>query len=417
MAHYKPLVKYDSYHNRIAFPPKIASGLLPDFAAAVKTWQARKRENSLTLDFSRVLKAYANGMLGVIAIASELRRQGTLVKIRLPGQEAARGFFAATSWTHLLDPALKDDYEPNNKHFVQHFNSFEDIPSVINHFMEIIMGHIQMPKDILAALEWSITEICDNVINHSESKIGGFLQVIAYPQNDLVAFTVADAGKGILQSLKEGIPTLTTDVEAILQAIKAGVTRNKDAGQGNGLAGTSRIATMTRGSLDIVTGAGRLLLQQEEQTATLHSANQQFTGTCISGQIRMSHEFSVVDALSFGPYPYAPYTIIDAKYEKEKEDALYIKINDQIEGAGTRIAGKELRNKVLNLMIAKPDYPLYVDWQEVTIIASSFADEFLGKLFLEIGKVRFEAVIRNVNMIDVVEHIISKAITERSATG
>ncbi len=129
--------------------------------------------------------------------------------------------------------------------------------------MEIIMGHIQMPKDVLAALEWSITEICDNVINHSESKVGGFLQVIAYPQNNLVAFTVADAGKGILQSLKEGIPTLTSDVEAIQQAIKAGVTRNKDAGQGNGLAGTSRIAVMTGGSLDILTGAGRLLFETQ----------------------------------------------------------------------------------------------------------------------------------------------------------
>ena len=41
---------------------------------------------------------------------------------------------------------------------------------------------------------------------------------------------------------------------------------------------------------------------------------------------------------------------------------------------------------VLNLLMAKPDYPLYIDWQETTIIASSFADEFLGKLFVELGK-------------------------------
>lgn len=417
MAGYKPLVKYSSFRNSIIFPRRIASGLLPDFAAAVNIWQERKRENTLTLDFTKVNKAFANGMLGIIAIITELRRQGTNIDVHLPKLESARSFFATTSWTHLLNPVFKDGYKLNRKHFVKHFGSFEEIPPIINHFMEIIMGHIQMPKDVLAALEWSITEICDNVINHSESKTGGFLQVIAYPQNDLVAFTVADAGKGILQSLKEGIPTLTTDLEAIEEAIKVGVTRNKDAGQGNGLAGTSRIATMTGGSLEILTGSGRLLLEKDEQKTSFNSLNKRFDGTCVSGQIKMSHEFSVVEALSFGPIDYTPYTIIDIKYEKEDEDALAFKITDQMEGAGTRTAGKELRIKVLNLLNAKPDYPIYIDWDGVGVIASSFADEFLGKLFVEIGQGKFESLIRFINMNAVVEHIISKAITERSATG
>lgn len=416
MTDYKPLVRYNSFRNSIIFPNRVASGLLPDFAGAVSIWQERKRENSLTLDFSKVDKAFANGMLGIIAIITELRRQGSIVDIHLPTREHARNFFTTTSWTHLLNPVLKDGYKPNRKHFVKHFGSFEEIPPIINHFMDIIMGHIQMPKDVLAALEWSITEICDNVINHSESATGGFLQVIAYPQNDLVAFTVADAGKGILQSLKEGVPALTTDIEAIEEAIKAGVTRNKNAGQGNGLAGTSRITMMTGGSLDILTGAGRLLLGKDDQR-TFNSAEKRFPGTCISGQIKMSHEFSVVEALSFGPMGYTPYTIVDVKYEKADEDALHFKIADQVEGAGTRTAGGEIRIKVLNLLSAKPDYPIYVDWEGVGIIASSFADEFLGKLFVEVGKSKFESLIRTINVNEVIGHIISKAITERSATG
>lgn len=416
MTDYKPLVRYNSFRNSIIFPSRVASGLLPDFAAAVNIWQKRKRGNSLILDFSNVDKAFANGMLGVIAIVTELRRQGSVVDIHLPTTESARTFFATTSWTHLLNPAYKDGYKPNRKHFVKHFGSFEEIPPIINHFMEIIIGHIQMPKDVLAALEWSITEICDNVINHAESETGGFLQVIAYPQNDLVAFTVADAGKGILQSLKEGVPALTTDLEAIEEAIKVGVTRNKNAGQGNGLAGTLRITTMTGGSLDILTGTGRLLLEKEDQR-TFNSSTKRFPGTCVSGQIKMSHEFSVVEALSFGPIDYTPYTIVDAKYEKEEEDALYFKVSEQVEGAGTRAAGRELRIKVLNLLNAKPDYPIYVDWEDVGIIASSFADEFLGKLFVEIEQSKFESIIRPINMNEIVEHIISKAITERSATG
>lgn len=417
MSDYKPIVKYNSYTNTIVLPPKISAGLLGDFAAAIALWRKRNKTNSLILDFSHVYRAFANGMLGIIATADELRRQGFTILINLPEAITARRFFAATSWTYLLNPEAANEYKLNTKHYVQRFKSFEEIPHVINHFMEIIMGHIEMPADVLAALEWSITEICDNVINHAEAPTGGLLQVIAYPQNNLVAFTVADAGRGILHSLKEGIPNLKTDLDAIREAIKAGVTRNKSKGQGNGLAGTSRITTMTGGSLDVITGTGRLLLQQDKETPMEGSAIQQFEGTCVSGQILMNHEFSVVEALSFSDIKYEPYTIVDSKYEKDDEDALYMRISDQVEGAGTRSAGKELHYKVMNLLVAKPGYPVYLDWNNINIIASSFADEFVGKLFVQLGKEKFEKVIRNINMTEVVEHIISKAITERSATG
>jgi hypothetical protein len=207
------------------------------------------------------------------------------------------------------------------------------------------------------------------------------------------------------------------DFGRVQKAFANGVTRNKDAGQGNGLAGSSRIALMTGGSFDILSGSSRLLLQNDSNKNETFNETWQFGGTCISGQIVMSHDFSMVEALSFGVIPYQPYSIVDIKYEKQDEDALYLKMSDQIEGAGTRAAGKQLRTKVINLLTAKPDYPLYIDWEEINVVASSFADEFLGKLFVELGKEKFEALIKNSNMDTLVGHIINKAITERSANG
>ena len=72
---------------------------------------------------------------------------------------------------------------------------------------------------------------------------------------------------------------------------------------------------------------------------------------------------------------------------------------------------------MMNLLFAKPSYPIYIDWQGVNVIASSFADEFLGKMFVKLGKEKFETLIQISNVGEVVEHIIGKAITERSATG
>jgi anti-sigma regulatory factor (Ser/Thr protein kinase) len=408
------LLTYDTYSNRIVFSDHISTGILPHFAAAIRLWRERGPANSLTFDFSRVSKAFANGMLGVIATANNLRSQGVDILVTPPYNQIPRRFFSSTNWAHLLDPRLTRTYNKRN-HFVQRFSSYEELPDVVNNFMEVVLRHIQMPRDIQSALEWSVNEICDNVINHAQTGAGGYLQVIAYPKHDLIAFTVADAGRGILHSLREGIPTLEKDVQAIEEAIKAGVTRNKQFGQGNGLAGTYRITSMTGGSLDILTGEGRLLFERQGNKTFEYGNNRSFQGTCVSGQIVLSHQFSVRQALTFGAIPYEPYTIVDQKYEMQDEDALLVKMSEQEGGTGTRAAGGEMHTMILNLMEAKPGYPIYLNWENVEVIASSFADEFLGKLFVKLGKVQFEAVIKNIYINDVVEHIISKAISERAA--
>lgn len=411
----KYVVRYDSYINQVVFPERIASGVLPDFAGAIRQWMIRKPDDKLKLDFSRVTKAFANGMLGIIAITAELRLQGMDIEILLPQLLSSREFFEATNWAHLLNSQMPGGNHASKKHFVQQFFSFEELPSLVDKFMDIVMRHIEIPGDVLSALEWSVNEICDNVINHSESTVGGFLQVIAYPKNDIIAFTVADAGIGIMNSLREGIPELKNDLQAIEEAIKTGVTRNKLHGQGNGLAGTLRITTMTGGSLDIISGAGRLVLNSQGNTRVLNDNGRNFHGTCVSGQIGISEEFSVAKALTFGAVPYKKYTIVDAKYELEEEDALALWMSDQNIGTGTRAAGKEMRLKVLNLIAAKPGYLLYIDWQGVQVIASSFADEFMGKLFLKLGKADFERIVKNVHMSLLVKQLVEKAISERAS--
>ncbi len=411
------IVRYDSYKNRIIFPERIATGILPSFAGALYQWKSRNLTNRITLDFSGVTKAFANGMLGIIATVADLRLQGYEITIQPPGLPVTKAFFLSTNWGYLLDPfLLPKSSRRNQKHFVQQFTSFQELPNLVNNFMDIIMRHIEMPKDILSALEWSVNEICDNVINHSISKPGGFLQVIAYPQNNIIAFTVADAGRGILSSLKEGFPDLNNDMQAIEEAIKVGVTRNKEYGQGNGLAGTLRITTMTGGSLDIISGGGRLLLTSDSITPSSSAEENRVGGTYVSGQIHISPNFSIANALTFGAIPYTSYNIVDAKYELENEDALLVLLVEEAPGTGTRAAGKEMRIKVLNLISAKPGYHIILDWQNVSVISSSFADEFLGKLFLKLGKSTFEQVIKNANMEPLVSQLIEKAITERAIT-
>lgn len=408
---------FNSYRNAIEFPARISAGVLPDFGAALHQWNLRGQTDRLILDFSNVEKAFANGMLGIIAMIADLRAKGFQIDYIPPASATARDFFAATKWSGFLNPEIQRPEKIYRKHFIQQFNSFEELPDLVNNFMDIIIRHIEMPRDILTALEWSVNEICDNVINHSNSVAGGFVQVIAYPAKDIIAFTVADAGRGIFNSLKEGIKDLPGDVEAIEEAIKVGVTRNKEVGQGNGLAGNLRITEMTGGSLDIISNGGRVLFLPDKINRITNPADKKITGTCVSSQINISQDFSVVQALTFGAIPYTIYNIADAKYEMPDADALYIAMRDEKAGTGTRAAGKEMHTKVVNLMKAKPGYPIIINWESIEVIASSFADEFIGKLFVKIGEKEFDSYIKNTNLMPLVSQLIDKAITERNAQG
>jgi hypothetical protein len=49
-------------------------------------------------------------------------------------------------------------------------------------------------------------------------------------------------------------------------------------------------------------------------------------------------------------------------------------------------AHQRVRFKALNLLRAEPGAALILDWEGVPSVSSSFADEFVGRLFVELGR-------------------------------
>ena len=64
-------------------------------------------------------------------------------------------------------------------------------------------------------------------------------------------------------------------------------------------------------------------------------------------------------------------------------------------------------------MTMYPDYPINVDFDGVSIVSSSFADEFLGKLFVRIGALRFMNAIRLRGVCPTVRSVVDQAILQR----
>jgi hypothetical protein len=72
-----------------------------------------------------------------------------------------------------------------------------------------------------------------------------------------------------------------------------------------------------------------------------------------------------------------------------------------------------MRTKASYLINNCSDMRLVISWKNVPVIASSYADEFIGKLFVELGPVAFNSRVRLVNMMPVVQDLINRAIMQR----
>ena len=373
--------------------------------------------SDIILDFSQANRAYPNGMIAILCSADDLRRKNIGISISLPVESNLQRLFLNTNWAHFLDAGSYARSETEHeRHLATHrFTDHNEQQRVVNNLMDVVMRNTTMSRDMIAGLEWSINEITDNVLNHAECEEGGLVQVSTYRDNAMVDFAVGDSGGGILASLRQGFPTLTTDAQAIGEAVKAGVTRSPDAGQGNGLAGTMRIATGSGGNFQLTSGQAQLVVYGGESKLHRRKKPQTFVGTLVTAAFGLNQKFHLAELLGFSGTPAQPVDLIELQYETDAGDALVLKLANETTGFGSRRAGLQLRTKCLNLLNAEPAKPLIIDWSGVPIVSSSFADELVGRLFVELGPIGFTARIRSIGMEATIRTLVDTAVMQRVA--
>lgn len=126
---------------------------------------------------------------------------------------------------------------------------------------------------------------------------------------------------------------------------------------------------------------------------------------------------NVIDELDLSDYEES-HVPSDIRYEDkvDEENCLHFLLTSEASGFGTRIAGERVRNKVLN-HLKRIDTPsaVNIDFSGISMISSSFADEFLGKMLAELGFFRFTKTIFLSNVSEVIEPIINRSVAQRMA--
>ena len=376
--------------------------------------------HDLTIDMSECTSAFQNSMLSVCAQVIAYREAGVEVELVPPKKRQLYNLFRNTNWGYYLDPHNFEmsQFRGHSRIPATQYKTPDQQQSAVNRIVNVILGALpDLQRSNLASFEWAVNEITDNVLLHANSSVGGIVQVSTFQKHTKsVQFVVADAGVGIPETLKSGRPDITSDTDALDQAIREGVTRDTKLGQGNGLFGTYRACSKSNGFFQVDSGHARLEYNPRKGLS-ISNKTIPYAGTLVVATIDFSDPSLLEDALTFGGKIYQPADYVESHYEGYESERIRFVLTQECHAFGSRVSGRPLRQKIHNILNISGADQVTIDFDGVPVVSSSFADEVFGKLFLELGPVQFMQRVKLQNMVDTVEWLVNKAIAQRMQHG
>ena len=294
------------------------------------------------------------------------------------------------------------------------FESSDEVKLFVDALQEYLPTAFIAANGLLEGLIWNINEVMDNVIQHSSVSCGYVMGQITNDKNHL-SICVFDNGIGILNSFKGSQYTPEKSSDAITLALRKGVTRDCQIGQGNGLWGLSEILKENNGSLTIKTGGGQYSVSGNEAPRINNIKSDQFYGssryltTMIDFQLNNKKNICL-DKIFNDRMPVQLWLEDMENADGEHE----ILLSKEKWGTGTRSGAQKIRNKAENVLIQGKTRVVF-DFKDVYVVSSSFSDELFGKLIEKYGFVGFQKAFRIANTSKTQENIINKSVLMRMA--
>ena len=145
----------------------------------------------------------------------------------------------------------------------QHFSSDEDYWKVAAELTEALMERCSVDKQANAAIRVCLDEVCENVVHHADTELGGFAAAQGWPKARVPEFEIGivDLGQGIRRSLTQNPDWagVDNDADAIDLALQPRVTATPERNGGIGLFVTSLLLAFNGGQLVVRSGTGAVV--------------------------------------------------------------------------------------------------------------------------------------------------------------
>ena len=385
-----------------------------------------KKPSRILVDLSFLEFAHPSGMAPFVAYVRSLTAAGWQVDMALPVNEFLADYFRKAGWiagfegmgNELRSSRSDDTFLP-----LVSYSSHQELNPLIDEALRHYSRVFSFKKGVLDGLEWALNEVADNVLIHAGG-VPGWIQLAQQPKKGLIEFVVTDCGRGILSSLREGHPELRSDTEALEKSVEKGVTRDTNVGQGNGLAGTLRIAIAAKGYVNLYSGSGLLryfpasLGPSLDHSGMPHRALASnlylepapyFQGTVVTITLPVHTEIDVAHAL----WGRSSTSMFETQYLSESGESLVFRVVEEAQGFGNRPSARPLRIAVENLLEQFPAQRLLIDFSEVNIVSASFADEFIARLAKSIGVATFFQKVTIIGTNDFVRRTLDAVMEQR----
>ena len=200
----------------------------------------------IIIDFSDCNFIYPDYAILLLCSIKHIENLGIEVKgtIKLDTNTEIVSYLAKMNFFENLNielPISIPKINPHNSVQIQKYTS-ENQLAVLNSILKVLKEKSALDDNVYASLDYCFNEILDNVLNHTDEKVGWV--VAQYFENiNSIRLIVCNFGMGIHASLNQKYSF--TEEEAISKCIENGVTNGK--GQGHGLFATASFVRLNKG--------------------------------------------------------------------------------------------------------------------------------------------------------------------------
>ena len=240
----------------------------------------RFRESS-AIELQKINFIDPYGMVGLLEIGELFKSEGIQKVMYLPESEEVLKYLERMDFFQFTDRYFI--LEPSNMQISEKYlrSSYSDVLLEITpieksddiHFIvgkvkdrshAILARHLNYDENAINNFIVALSEVCQNIIEHSEYK--GFVGIQKYRfqgvDKNVVKIAVMDIGIGFRKSLSERF-SLKNDLDAIEKGLLHGASRFTEKGRGHGLSAVRRFVKQWNGKLSIRSGTAKLSIIPE----------------------------------------------------------------------------------------------------------------------------------------------------------